>query len=559
MGALIPEVIPTLSLPEFYKVSTEEGHEPEMILTTPALNAQFDRGGQRLLYEDDKSYENLWRKHNTSSLAHDIWFSDTRTGNHTKLTRDAGEHRNPIWAPDENSFFYLGEQSGSFNVWKLPVVDDGKAAAEQITHFEKNPIRFLSIDQAGDLCFGYDGEIYLLPRGATDPSKVNIQIAAATNTFKQQLHLNEGVTEIALSPNGKEIAFVIRGDVYVVSNKTVYARFLPFIVDDRDFAEMTSEMLGELNASHTGCYLTPITSGDQTASLGAFFDQSYSGSGIKIEEVIEKGPLSQTDPPLRTGMIIEKIDERTVTPGMDVSPLLNFKAGKPTALSIFDPAKDSRFVVTMKPIALGELEALLYERWVKQRCDLVDKLSNGTIGYTHVARMVDSAYRDTVSEALGRQVDKKALIVDTRWNPGGNMHDALATFLSGRRYIKFIPRGQVLGWEPGRKWYKETVLLTNEGNYSDGLIFPWAYKHFQLGKLIGMPVADSGSYVWWETLQDPALFFGIPEVGLQDDQGQFLERTQVDPDIEVINDPKSTAEGRDLQLERATAELMKEH
>jgi hypothetical protein len=106
-------------------------------------------------------------------------------------------------------------------------------------------------------------------------------------------------------------------------------------------------------------------------------------------------------------MIIEKIDERTVAPGMDVSPLLNFKAGKPTALSIFDPAKDSRFVVSMKPIALGELEALLYERWVKQRRDLVDKLSNGTIGYTHVARMVDGAYRDTVSEALGRQVDKR--------------------------------------------------------------------------------------------------------------------------------------------------------
>lgn len=64
---------------------------------------------------------------------------------------------------------------------------------------------------------------------------------------------------------------------------------------------------------------------------------------------------------------------------------------------------------------------------------------------------------------------------------------------------------------------------------------------------------------WWETLQDPALFFGIPVVGLQDDQGQFLERTQVDPAIEVMNDPKSTAEGRDLQLERATTELIKEN
>ena len=342
--------------------------------------------------------------------------------------------------------------------------------------------------------------------------------------------------------------------------KTVYARFLPFIADNRDFAEMTSEMLGELNASHTGCYyLTPITSGDQTASLGAFFDHSYNGPGIKIEEVIEKGPLTETDPPLQAGMIIEKIDGQSVNAGMDTSPLLNFKAGKPTALGIFDPAKNSRFVVTAKPVGLGELDGLLYDRWVKQRRELVDKLSNGTIGYVHVARMADPAYRDTLAEALGRQVEKKGLIVDTRWNPGGNMHEALETFLSGKRYFKYVPRGQILGWEPLRKWSRKTALLINEGNYSDGLIFPWTYKHFQLGKLIGMPVSDSGSFVWWEVLQDPALIFGIPEVGLQDEQGEFLERVQVDPDIQVMNDPKSTAEGRDPQLERAVQELMSEN
>jgi C-terminal processing protease CtpA/Prc len=213
----------------------------------------------------------------------------------------------------------------------------------------------------------------------------------------------------------------------------------------------------------------------------------------------------------------------------------------------------------MKPIALGELEALLYERWVKQRRDLVDKLSNGTIGYVHVRGMNDEAYRDTFSEALGRQVDKSALIVDTRWNPGGNLHDTLETFLTGKKYLKFIPRGQLLGWDPNRRWNQKTALLANEGNYSDGMIFPWLYKHFQSGKLIGMPVNGSGTYVWWEILQDPALVFGIPEVGLQDEQGHFMEKTQVDPDIQVMNDPKSTAEGRDLQLERAIAELMKEN
>jgi tricorn protease len=157
MGVLVGEAVPTAALPELYRVSIEEGHEPEMILTTAALNAQFDRAGERLLYEDDKSYENLWRKHNTSSLAHDIWLFDQRSGHHAKLTSSVCENRNPVWAPDENSFFYLSEQSGSFNVWKLAIGGAGNSTPQQITHFEKNPVRFLSIAASGDLCFGYDG------------------------------------------------------------------------------------------------------------------------------------------------------------------------------------------------------------------------------------------------------------------------------------------------------------------------------------------------------------------------------------------------------------------
>ena len=105
-------LVPTRTLVELYKVSIEEGHEPEMVLTTPALNARYDRAGQRILYEDDKSYENLWRKHNTSSFAHAVWLFDELSGDHIKLTSYPGENRNPVWAPDENSFFYLSEQSG---------------------------------------------------------------------------------------------------------------------------------------------------------------------------------------------------------------------------------------------------------------------------------------------------------------------------------------------------------------------------------------------------------------------------------------------------------------
>ena len=110
---------PTRRLPQLYKISVEGGRAAEMILTTPALHAVFDQAGQRMLYEDQKAYEDLWRKHNTTSFAHDVWLYDTRTGDHTKLTSFAGEDRNPVWSPDEGSVYYLSEESGSFNVWKF--------------------------------------------------------------------------------------------------------------------------------------------------------------------------------------------------------------------------------------------------------------------------------------------------------------------------------------------------------------------------------------------------------------------------------------------------------
>ncbi|MBV9732042.1 MAG: PD40 domain-containing protein, partial [Verrucomicrobia bacterium] len=230
--------------PELYKVSIEGGKEPEMILVTPALNAQFDKSGQHIIYDDQKGYEDLWRKHQTSAFAHDLWIYDVQTGDHTKLTTYPGEDRNPVWAPDENSIFYLSEQSGSFNVWHLPLNHGQAGTPEQVTKFDKNPVRFLTISHTGDLCFGFDGEIYLLPAGATKPVKVPIRIAIADSTAETRtVPMMEGATEMVVSPNGKEIAFVVRGDIYVagiehgdtkrITNNPIEARNLSFSPDGR--------------------------------------------------------------------------------------------------------------------------------------------------------------------------------------------------------------------------------------------------------------------------------------------------------------------------------------
>src|SRR5258707_15423842 len=95
--------------------------------------------------------------------------------------------------------------------------------------------------------------------------------------------------------------------------KKAYAKFLRYSTNNRDFAEMMSEMLGELNASHTGCRYFP-QGGDQTAALGAFFDPAYKAAGLKISEIVEKGPLV-TAGEAPAGKIIKKIGGTTIKTG----------------------------------------------------------------------------------------------------------------------------------------------------------------------------------------------------------------------------------------------------
>jgi len=226
-------------------------------------------------------------------------------------------------------------------------------------------------------------------------------------------------------------------------------------------------------------------------------------------------------------------------------------------LSVWDPATGKRFDQTVRPLPGPAMNELLYKRWVKTQRAMVDRLSNGRLGYAHVRGMDEASFRSVFSEALGRHSGKQALVVDTRFNGGGNLHDELSTFLSGRKYLEFLPRGQSLGWEPTGRWNKPSVVLVSESNYSDAHLFPWVCRHLGIGQLVGMPVAGTGTAVWWETLQDPTLFFGIPEVGFRDARGEFMEKARVDPDIRVVNDRALLKLGRDEQTEAAVAELLK--
>ncbi|HIX86430.1 MAG TPA: PDZ domain-containing protein [Candidatus Parabacteroides intestinigallinarum] len=339
--------------------------------------------------------------------------------------------------------------------------------------------------------------------------------------------------------------------------EAAYARFLPHINNNFDFQEMLSELLGELNGSHTGARYNPGLKSPETACLGAFFDNAYAGDGLKIEEIIAKGPLTLADSRIRKGCVIEKIDGTPIQKDKDYYPLLAGKVGKKVTLSVYDPASGQRFEEQIKTIGNGEQAELLYKRWIKQCEETVDKLSDGQIGYVHVRGMNSESFRKVYSAVLGRCRNKKAVIVDIRHNGGGWLHDDLATLLSGKEYQRFEPRGQYIGSDPYNKWTKPSCVLMCEDDYSNAHGFPWVYKTLGIGKLIGTPVAGTMTAVWWETQIDPTLVFGIPQVGVKDMNGNYLENQQLEPDIEVYNTPEDIIDGEDTQLRRAVEEMLR--
>ena len=340
--------------------------------------------------------------------------------------------------------------------------------------------------------------------------------------------------------------------------KKDYARFLPHINNNHDFAEMMSELLGELNASHTGCrYRFGESTSDQTSSLGLLFDESHTGTGLKIAEVIKDGPCDRADLKIMAGDILEKIDGITLLPSVNQYDVMNRRNGQNVRLSLIKSGGGKEDVV-VKPITRGAEYNLLYERWVANRKKEVAEASGGKVGYVHVRGMNNPSFRTVYEEVLGENYDKESIIVDTRSNGGGWLHDDLATFLNGKAYIQMVPRGQNLGTEPQFKWTKPSVVLIGESNYSDAHMFPYTYSALGVGTTVGMPVPGTGTAVWWEGQIDPSLVFGIPQVGMVDVDGDFLENKQLEPDVKVPNTYEMLVEGKDEQLLKAVEILTKD-
>ena len=231
------------------------------------------------------------------------------------------------------------------------------------------------------------------------------------------------------------------------------------------------------------------------------------------------------------------------------------KVKKKTLVSLYNPQNGERWEEVVLPVSSGTFNGLLYQRWVKQRAEDVRKWSDGKLGYVHIASMNDGSFRDIYSDILGKYNNCEGIVIDTRFNGGGRLHEDIEILFSGKKYFTQVVRGREACDMPSRRWNKPSIMLICEANYSNAHGTPWVYSHQELGKLVGAAVPGTMTSVSWETLQDNSLVFGIPVIGYELPDGSYLENTQLEPDIKVLNAPEKIVEGAVGMVKMALEQL----
>ena len=467
-----------------------------------------------------------------------------------KWTLNSTSISDAVVSKDGETLYYMARYEKGFNLWSLNLRTKESKIIANINA------------SGGNLVWDKDYKnIFLNASGSI--SKINPESGKQESiSIQGEMMLNVAAERLAMFHHvcsKTERTFYTQSFHGVPWNeyKTDYLKYLPHVSNGHEFAELLSELLGELNISHSGArFSTSNPQDDETASLGAFFDPSFEGNGWKIKEIIVGGPLDKASLKVSPGAIITSIDGLLFNKEQDLAAFLNRKAGKNVLITLQDSGKSRELVI--QPMSPSDESRLLYKRWVKRNQDEVDRLSGGKLGYIHIPGMSDGAYRSVFEETMGKFFNKNGLVVDTRFNGGGDLVADLATFFSGKKFMDYAVDNRSAGFEPNFRWTKPIISLANEANYSDGHCYAYMIKDLNLGKLVGQPIPGTCTFAGWEVLQDNSIRWGVPSLGVKGMNGKYLENAQTYPDVTVWNDYEKVSIGKDQQLEEAIKLLLAE-
>jgi tricorn protease len=338
--------------------------------------------------------------------------------------------------------------------------------------------------------------------------------------------------------------------------RQVYEPLLNYVGDREELHNVISQMIGELNASHTGISGGGrATASDQTRYPGFELEPDASGY-YKVVHVYRHGPAEQEGVKLHAGDFLLAIDGKPLKAGDNYWKHYTMAPGTKLEFTVNSkPAPDGAWSAKITPVSSAQYGNLQYEKWVADRRELIDKLSGGDIGYLHIRQMNEPSLRQFERD-LAELHTKKALIIDQRFNPGGGIDQELLQILQQKQYQYTRVRDSVQVTRPLRGFFGPMVVMENERSTSDAEVFPDGFRTLKLGKIVGVTtygaVIGTGSY---QLMDGSAL--RTPGSGLWNVGGTNLENYGVPPDVYVDNTPDDFLKGRDAQLEKAV-EVLKE-
>lgn len=463
-----------------------------------------------------------------------------------RLTVHASDLRDAYLTKDTKELYYLARFEKGYDLWRHNIRE------KKTELIAKLGARSVSMSFSDD-----EKQLFVLADGKLKQGKVGKKIKLKPISVNPVMQLKTAQERAFMFDHSWRIIKdkFYRDDMHGIDWDDMgdsYRKKLNAIGHGRDFANMFAEMTGELNASHIGSSYRPKrqASNDATGRLGLFFKDT---NNFEVAEVLAKGPFDKANSAVKPGVKLKAVNGVKLTKTQNLHQLLNHTANKRVRFT-FESAGGESFDEVVKPIR--STNNLMYERWVASREALVEELSGGRLGYVHVRGMNDPSFRAVYSRLLGKHFDKEAVVVDTRFNGGGWLHNDLAKLLSGNEYFTMHVRGRQYHGDPLDQWNKPSVLVINEGNYSDAHAFAYTYDELNLGEMVGMPVPGTMTAVWWETGISGDFRAGVPQVGMKNTKGEYLENNQTMPDHLVKNDPESTAKGRDKQIEKAVDVLL---
>lgn len=353
--------------------------------------------------------------------------------------------------------------------------------------------------------------------------------------------------------------------------KTKYKPWCLAASTTQDFQETYNLMLGELNASHMGMRgVKPReeTQKERTGLLGVRIEQE--NNGVKVVHIIENTPANKTKSKLNIGDIITSVNGKKINSKTNFYSLLTNTAGEKILLEVIRDGKSEEVVI--RPTT--STRRALYDEWVGNNRKLVDKYSNGKLGYLHIQSMGMPSFERFEREFTAQAYGKDAIVIDVRYNGGGWTTDYLMTVLNYKQHAYTIPRGAAKNLQtekekfreyyplgerlPFAAWTKPSITLCNQNSYSNAEIFSHAFKNLGIGKLVGVPTFGAVISTGAQILIDGS-YVRMPG------RGWFVkaDNTNMDfvpavPDI-IVNNPANEKTGdNDAQLKRAVEELLKE-